>query len=290
MRTSIDDDELNRLVSEERKLADRLMQLRDSRAEHESALTKLDERHWALVRHIQDITEHLERASGELREVADERAGRNGERLNLAMDIKEAAMRLRGLRLSIQNFVGRDVCPSCGSTKVAQISYGYPVQDFEDDAPSVIGGCCINPDETVRCLDCGTNFLGNLDKWKRQIEGNHRETVLEVGGEGGTLAIVRQRDELGNWEYWCLRDETTMLDLLPDDEIGNRDDLREDYAHVGTFEDALFRLDQYPWYRLVPIKMCADFGDLVLREVEKRGGKEAAYEWTSRLRFPHSDE
>jgi hypothetical protein len=110
-----------------------------------------------------------------------------------------------------------------------------------------------------------------------------RQTVLQVGAEGGTLSIVRQRNELGDWEYWCLRDETSMLELLAEEDVGNRGSLLEDSAHVGTFEDALLRLDQYPWYRLVPMKVSADFADLVLREVEKRGGKEATDEWTDSL-------
>ncbi len=81
-----------------------------------------------------------------------------------------------------------------------------------------------------------------------------------------------------------LRDETTMVDLLPEDEIGNRDDLSEQSAHVGKFEDALLRLDKYPWFRFVPLKVSAEFADVVLREVERRGGKEAAAEWAERLR------
>jgi hypothetical protein len=115
-------------------------------------------------------------------------------------------------------------------------------------------------------------------------DSTFHQTVLEVGAEGGTLAIVRQRNQRGSWEYWCLRDETTMLDVLPEDEIGNRDDLFEKSAHMGTFEDALLRLGQYPWFRFIPLKVHPEFADLVLREVERKGGKEAAVEWTEKLR------
>jgi hypothetical protein len=58
----------------------------------------------------------------------------------------------------------------------------------------------------------------------------------------------------------------------------------------ATFEDALLRLDQYPWYRLVPMKVSAELADLVLLEIEKRGGKTAADEWTDRLKFRHSSD
>jgi hypothetical protein len=116
-----------------------------------------------------------------------------------------------------------------------------------------------------------------------QKERNEPETVLEVGCEGGTLAVVRQRDELGNWEYWCLRDETTMLELVAEEDAGDKDSLLEESVRLGTFEDALHRLDRYPWYHLFPMKVSADLADLVLKEIEKRGGKEAADEWTDRL-------
>jgi hypothetical protein len=115
-------------------------------------------------------------------------------------------------------------------------------------------------------------------------DSTYRQTVLEVGAEGGTLAIVRQRNQRGSWEYWSLRDETTMLDVLPKDELGDGVVLFEQSAHVDKFEDALLRLDRHPWFRLVPLKVSAEFADLVLREIEKRGGKEAAVEWTERLK------
>jgi hypothetical protein len=134
-------------------------------------------------------------------------------------------------------------------------------------------------------MDCGNRFLGNLEKWERgRTASDKPETVFEVGAEGGILAIVRQRNESGAWEYWCLRDETTMLDLLPEDEIGNREGLLEKFAHVNKFEDALLRLDRYLWFRLYPLKVHAEFADLVLGEVEKRGGKEVAVEWIEKLR------
>lgn len=157
---------------------------------------------------------------------------------------------------------------------------GYSVAAFDDDDPSVNGGCCVNPGETVARDFLAASRSGDA----AQMNSSKPETVLEVGAEGGTLAIVRQRDELGNLEYWCLRDETTMLDLLPEGEIGNSNGLFEQSAHVNKFEDALLRLDRYPWFRFVPLKVNAKFADLVLREVEKRGGKDVAVGWTEKLK------
>jgi len=121
------------------------------------------------------------------------------------------------------------------------------------------------------------------------MESNQPETVLEVGAEGGSLAILRQRNASGDWEYWCLRDETTILDVLPKNELG-KDGLVETSAHVGKFEDALLRLDKYPWFRLYPVKVSAEFADLVLREVERQGGKETAVEWALRLQTHHFED
>jgi len=285
MQKKIEDGDLLRLVSEERELANRLAGMRDRKGEHESALTKLDQTHWEVVRRIQDITEHLHRATNELRKVTDERTGRTGELRSLTADIKEVAKQLRTLRRRIQDSVGQDVCPGCGSTEIVPLTYGNPVADFDDDESSVNGGCCVNLDETVCCSDCGKHFLGNFDKWQRaQMDSSKPETVLEVGGEGSSLAIVRQRNQRRSWKYWCLRDERTVLGVLPKDELGEDFVLFEQSDHVDKFEDALLRLDRFPWFSFVPLKVSAEFADLVLREVERRGGKEAAVEWTEMLK------
>jgi hypothetical protein len=247
----------------------------------------LDETHWEIVRRIDDITQHLNHATDELRKIASERKGRTGELRYITNEIDERVRHLRAMRRSIQAGVGRDVCPKCGSTEIATISYGYPSDEQEEglfETDSVNGGCCVEPDETVCCTDCGTHFLGNLEKWQRaRMASSEPETVLEVGAEGGALSVVRQRDKLGNWEYWCLRDETTLLGVLQGDDVANRDDLVEHSAKVAAFEDALLRLDQYPWFRLFPLKTHPDFASAILREVETRGGKDAARTWTERL-------
>lgn len=52
------------------------------------------------------------------------------------------------------------VCPQCGSTRVADILYGYPVMNEELDmaikkGEVTLGGCCISPsDPKVECMDC----------------------------------------------------------------------------------------------------------------------------------------
>jgi hypothetical protein len=141
---------------------------------------------------------------------------------------------------------------------------GYAVADFGNDVSSTTGEGCVNSDETG-----ARDFLATSRSWDSpQMNSSNPQTVLAVGAEGGTLAIVRQRNELGNWEYWCLRDETTMLDVLPEGDIGNGNDLFEQSPHVNTFVDALLRLDKYPWFRFVPLKVNAEFADLMPKPEE----------------------
>jgi len=55
-------------------------------------------------------------------------------------------------------------CPECGSTRIAEIFYGFP--DFEaikDDLESkriTLGGCCLTDDDpSWRCLACETDIF-----------------------------------------------------------------------------------------------------------------------------------
>jgi HD domain len=109
------------------------------------------------------------------------------------------------------------------------------------------------------------------------------EIILEVGAEGGSLAVIRDRNAEGMWEYRAQLDETTMSDVLPDEKF-DKGDLFERSGPTSTFEDALSQLDRYPWFKLYPVKVHPDFAGLVLREVRRRGGHEAAGEWTRNLR------
>jgi uncharacterized coiled-coil protein SlyX len=278
------DDDVIRLIRQSEEVEERLLSMYQRKAEHETALSKLNEAHSEMLRTMNEITEHLNRVTGELRGLNIERAKLTDELRYLARDMKHAAREGRTLRWRIRDAVGRDVCPKCGSTNIATIAYGYPAEDFDDDDFSVIGGCCVEPDETVRCLDCDNNFLGNFEKWRRaRIDSFPPETVLEVGADGGTLTIVRKRNEYGDWEFQCLRDETTFSELLPE-EFGDGEGLIEKSARMDTFEDALVRLDRYPWYCLFPLKVHPEYADSVLREIEKRGGKEAVAEWIERLK------
>ena len=57
-----------------------------------------------------------------------------------------------------------DVCPACGSKKVARIQYGLPIFSEELDKQMksgevVLGGCCLTGDDPRwQCVDCGHAF------------------------------------------------------------------------------------------------------------------------------------
>jgi hypothetical protein len=117
----------------------------------------------------------------------------------------------------------------------------------------------------------------------RPWDPDFQQTVFEVGGEGGSLSIVRQRNQKGKWEFWAARDETAVSELLSKGDLGNEADLVHRAVRVKRFQNALHSLDKFPWFRLFPMKVHPEFAKNVLREVETRGGSEAAATWTERL-------
>ena len=40
------------------------------------------------------------------------------------------------------------------------------------------------------------------------------EIILEVGAEGGTLALFGSKNDVGEWEFWTRTDEAAIFDLL----------------------------------------------------------------------------
>ncbi|OQC34857.1 MAG: hypothetical protein BWX64_02709 [Acidobacteria bacterium ADurb.Bin051] len=98
------------------------------------------------------------------------------------------------------------------------------------------------------------------------------EVIVKIGGEGGSIALLGVRDRQGGW-YFCLdRDERTLADFLPDDFDPAL--LRSRSGWVASWEEALARLDRYPWYRLYPIALHAEFRERILAAVADRAAKD----------------
>src|SRR5262249_7031765 len=101
------------------------------------------------------------------------------------------------------------------------------------------------------------------------------EIILKIGAEGGTVTISRERIAEKNWQFRTKLDETTLYDMLSDEDRSGmtvKDFARTEYTL--TFQEALKRLDVYKWFRLYPIDVHPEFLDTVLAEVGKRGGSD----------------
>jgi hypothetical protein len=109
------------------------------------------------------------------------------------------------------------------------------------------------------------------------------EIVLEVGAEGGSLAVFGERIAEGKWRFRVVRDEISFRELLSDEDLEGLV-LFELGDYVPSFQDALKLLDRYPWFRLYPLVVHPNFLDLVLSGVKKRGGTEEETRWREMLK------
>jgi hypothetical protein len=123
-------------------------------------------------------------------------------------------------------------------------------------------------------------------------ERTQREVVLEVGAEGGSITLVRERHGEEDWKFWVHTDESSMADLLDDDDLAGMGSLSSKTSGVHAFSDAMTLLDGYPWITLAPLYVHPDFLDFVLAQVRKCGGEAAETRWQTELgsrsqgRFP----
>jgi hypothetical protein len=116
----------------------------------------------------------------------------------------------------------------------------------------------------------------------RTMHPTHREKILEVGGEGGSLSILRERSSGGTWRFTVLRDETVLADLLdPNDQQGLA--FSGESAPIDTLAAAVQLMDRYPWYRLLPLMLHEEYAAAVIAEVLRRGGPKEAARWKAEL-------
>lgn len=95
------------------------------------------------------------------------------------------------------------------------------------------------------------------------------ETILEVGGEGGLLALQGQQADDG-WVFTLVKDERAMLDMLPGE--FTEDELYSESGELPTWNAALEALDRYPWARMFPMKIHPDFAERVIEAASERLG------------------
>ena len=116
-----------------------------------------------------------------------------------------------------------------------------------------------------------------------RISTTLREVVLEVGGEGGSLTLVRRRTTDEDWQFRIERDETALYDLLSDEDRSGIE-FSSQSEYVRSFEEALNMLDRYPWPKLYPLEVHPEYLDTVLAQVRQRSGKTAESRWRERLK------
>lgn len=103
-----------------------------------------------------------------------------------------------------------------------------------------------------------------------------KETILEVGAEGGSLSIARFLEPGGDWRFQVYRNEQLLADFLNEDD---QQGLVETSNAVTHFSDALKILGQYPWFSLYPLILHPEYAKIVIAEVIRLGGQSAARRW-----------
>lgn len=109
------------------------------------------------------------------------------------------------------------------------------------------------------------------------------ETILELGAEGGSLSLFGSKSAEGQWRFWTKTDESTMDDLLYEEDLRGLGSLVNASKSVSTLPEAFAVLDKYPWWGMIPLQVHPEFRLAILSEVEKRGTPEEVGSWNSRV-------
>lgn len=106
--------------------------------------------------------------------------------------------------------------------------------------------------------------------------------IIEIGGEGLKITLTGVPFANGTWNYLVTGDEGTLAHFLDDWKPG---DLKFSGAVVYTWQEALSKLDEYPWIQLHPLTVQQDFAravrDAVVARLQTPGVKDGG-EWRSR--------
>ena len=105
-----------------------------------------------------------------------------------------------------------------------------------------------------------------------------KEVVLEIGGEGGSLTIFGICDPRCGWRFTTVRDETTLRDMLPEDEQEGLE-FYERSGYVASLVEALGLLDRYPWHKLSPQQVHPEFRQRIFDVVVSRFEAEGEDRW-----------
>lgn len=102
--------------------------------------------------------------------------------------------------------------------------------------------------------------------WLGDAAEGAMETLVEVGGEGGSIRLVGVEDPRG-WAFKVVTQESGLLDDEDDWQAPER-------PWVRCWDEALAQLDEYPWTVLHPLAVDPRFAAKVVEAVERRGASE----------------
>lgn len=94
------------------------------------------------------------------------------------------------------------------------------------------------------------------------IETNKSEIIVEIGAEGGSIALHRMQTE----QCWAFTMEVNdwTADLMGEEPIHHMS------APVDSWEGAVELLDKYPWPKLFPVFVHPDFKRQIWDAVQER--------------------
>jgi hypothetical protein len=96
------------------------------------------------------------------------------------------------------------------------------------------------------------------------------DVVLEVGSEGGTITLLREKAD-GIWHFWVDTDETGTYEALSEEDQEGVSP-RSQSRLIPSFNEALDLLDRYPWIRMSPVSIHQEYREVVLMAVRTRIG------------------
>ena len=88
------------------------------------------------------------------------------------------------------------------------------------------------------------------------------ETIVRVGASGVSITLYGERRD----DRWVF--SLSVNDQTP--ELINEEALHHESSLVDSWESALKLLDEYPWYRLVPLSVHPEFRDAIREAVKER--------------------
>jgi len=138
--------------------------------------------------------------------------------------------------------------------------------------------------EKQRIIEDAVNQIRELATELGVREPQDKETILEMGAEGGTLTLFGNRDDAGHWRFWTQTDETTMNDLLDEEDRRGLGSLVNTRESVSSLTEAFALLGKYPWHCMVPLQLHPEFLTVILSEVQKRGTPEEVASWNSHVK------